>query len=132
MTKLLFASLAFCGLSTIAACSAQVSGARMGTPRPPRDANCDLTVINAQDTANFAKYEQIGILQVSNAEAGKSALDPEIRAKVRPKACALGGDAISVLASGDVQSEGSFRKTSFGGYVVWAKKSDHPAAPQKF
>ncbi len=130
MIKLDLASLF--GLFALVGCGAQASDARVGTPRPPREAQCDLTVIDAMDTANFAKYEQVGIVRVSNAEQGKGPLDPEMRALVRPRACALGGEAISVLASGDAASRNGLRTTAYGGYIVWARKSARPASPQKF
>ena len=120
------------GLFALVGCAPQASDARMGTPRPPREAQCELTVIDAMDTANFTKYEQVGIVRVSNAERGKGPLDPEMRALVRPRACALGGDAISVLASGDATSRNGLRTTAFSGYVVWAMKSAKAAKPQKF
>lgn len=126
------AAAAALSLCSLFACAPQASDARMGTSRPAKDPSCDLTVIDAMDTANFAKYEQVGIVRVSNEEAGTDPMDPKIRAIVRPRACALGGDAISVLASGDARNARSFRTTAFGGYIVWAKKSDKPATPQKF
>jgi hypothetical protein len=107
----------------LAACGAQVSDARIGTPRPARDANCDLDVVSATDMATMAKYEQVGIVRLSNAEQGTDPLDPEVRALVRPRACALGGEAISVLASGDAVSRNGLRETAYAGYVVWAKKT---------
>ena len=132
MRNLYFATAAALSLLAVVGCTPQVSDARMGTSRPAKDPNCDLTVIDAMDTSNFAKYEQVGIVRVSNEEAGTDPMDPKVRAIVRPRACALGGDAISVLASGDARNARSFRTTAFGGYVVWAKKSDKPQAPQKF
>lgn len=130
MLKLILASMF--GFVILTGCGPQAQDARMGTTRPPREAQCELTVIDAMDTANFAKYEQVGIVRVSNAEQGKGPLDPEMRALVRPRACALGGEAISVLASGDATSRNGLRTTAFSGYIVWAAKSAKPATPQKF
>lgn len=119
-------------ISSLLGCAPQASVVRMGAPRPERDEHCDLTVIDTMDMTKLADYEQVGVINVSNAEKGKSALDPDMRALVRPRACALGGDAISVLASGDVTNQSGLHTTAYGGYIVWAKKSTKPATPQQF
>jgi len=126
--ELLFATVVSCALP---ACGTQASDTRIGTPHDAREAHCDLTVINGTDTSNFAKYEQIGVVRISNAPAGTGPLDPQVRELVRPRACALGGEAISVMGSGDVSPNG-FTDSSYAAYVVWAKKGAKSATPQKF
>lgn len=121
--------LALIILSSVA-CGAQTSDARIGTPRAPRAENCELTVINGSDTSNFGKWEQVGVVRLSNAPAGTSPLDPTVRAMVRPRACSLGGEAISVMGSGDAAA--GFSESAYAAYVVWAKKRDVSTAPEQF
>jgi hypothetical protein len=116
----------------LAGCSAEAADARIGTPRPPRDAACALEIVNATDPATFATYEQVGVVRVGNATAGTDPLDPSMRDLVRPRACALGGEAISVMASGDARARRSFRETAYAAYVVWAKKRAPGTPPQRF
>lgn len=128
MNYVFLAGLAAC---VSLSCSTQATDTRIGTPHEAREAQCDLTVINGTDTANFAKYEQIGLVRISNAPAGSGPFDPQVRELVRPRACALGGEAISVMGSGDVSTNG-FTDTSYASYIVWAKKGVKSGAPQKF
>jgi len=129
LPSLLPAALA--AVASIAACAPQLVDVRMGVPRAARAPDCDLTVVSATDMATLAKYDQIGVVNLSNAEAGTDPLAPEVRAIVRPRACAMGGEAISVMASGDITARQSFRTTAYAAYLVWARKSA-AGAPQKF
>jgi hypothetical protein len=104
---------------------------RVGVPRPARAPDCSLDVVAAADLATLARYEQVGVVVLSNAEAGTDPLAPEVRAIVRPRACAMGGEAISIMGSGDVTGPRSFRTTAYASYLVWAKKAA-PGAAQKF
>jgi hypothetical protein len=119
-------------LASVAGCSAEAADARIGTPRAPREATCNLVIVNAMDPATFAAYDQVGIVRVGNASAGTDPLDPSMRELVRPRACALGGEAISVMASGDARARTSFRETAYAAYVVWAKKRASGAASERF
>jgi hypothetical protein len=123
--------LAISFLLVLSACGPETSDTRIGTPRAPREAQCDLKVINGNDTSNFAKFEQVGVVQLANAPAGTAPFDPKVRDMVRPRACALGGEAISVLGSGDVSANG-FTDSAYATYIVWAKKHQVSSAPEKF
>jgi hypothetical protein len=112
------------------ACGAQVADIRMGAPRPAREPACSLDVVTATDMTTIAKYDQVGMVRLTNAEAGSSPMSPEAREIVRPRACAMGGDAISIVASGDIMSP-ALVTSSYAAYIVWAKKAP-AAAPQKF
>jgi hypothetical protein len=126
-TRLLLPVLAF-----TAGCSPQESDARIGSPRPPRADACDLVVVNAMSPTTFNSYEQVGVVRLSNVPAGTDPMDPSVRAIVRPRACALGGEAISVMASGDAVSRNGLRTTAYAAYVVWAKKRALSKGPEKF
>lgn len=112
---------------SIAAC-VQTTDARIGTPHAARPDDCQLRVIDQNDTSNFAVYEQVGVVRVQNAPAGTSPLDPSIRSIVRPRACRLGGEAVSILASGDAYA--GFSKQGYASYVVWARKTASAANTQ--
>jgi hypothetical protein len=115
--------------SLVAGCAPEVQDLRMGVARPGRPPTCDLDVVTA-DATMLSKYEQVGVIQLSNAP-GDDPLSAEARDQVRPRACALGGDAISVMASGNVGSRVGIHVGTFRSYVVWAKKS-RASSPQKF
>jgi hypothetical protein len=55
-----------------------------------------------------------------------------VRLIVRPRACALGGEAISIMASGDAVSPTGLRTTAYVAYIVWAKRQSSVQAPQNF
>jgi hypothetical protein len=75
------------------ACAPQLDDMRMGVARPPRAPDCSLDVVSPMEMATLQKYEQVGVIRLSNEEAGTDAMSPQARALVRPRACALGGDA---------------------------------------
>jgi hypothetical protein len=118
-------------VASAAACSAQATDSRFGAPRPAREPTCNLEIIDATASSTFAGYDQVGVVRIGNAPAGTDPLDPSLRDMVRPRACALGGEAISVLTSGDARVRSGFRDTAFAAYVVWAKKRA-AATPQRF
>jgi hypothetical protein len=126
----LFALVVFAGAF---ACAPTVQGMRMGATRPPRPPDCSLDIVSATDFATIQKYEQVGVVVLSNEEAGTDPMSPQARAIVRPRACALGGEAISLMGSGNVKNPTSpLPTTAFGSYVVWAKRAAPGSAPQKF
>jgi hypothetical protein len=116
----------------LAACAPTVADIRTGVPRPPRDPACSLDVLNPTDMATIMRYDQIGVVRLANEEAGTSPMSPEAREIVRPRACAMGGNAISVMASGDIMARTAPVTRAFAAYIVWAKKAPASAAPQKF
>jgi hypothetical protein len=52
-----------------------------------------------------------------------------VRDVVRPRACALGGEAISVLGSGDMMR--GLNQQATASYIVWAKRGAG-STPLKF
>jgi hypothetical protein len=118
-------------LSSLAfmACS-DISSVRVGVPRSARGDTCDLDVISS-DMSTFAQYEQVGIVTLSNA-SGTDPMSPEARALVRPRACALGGEAIAVMSSAGLKNGFGMTVGSLRSYTVWAKRTTGPATPQKF
>jgi hypothetical protein len=114
-----------------AACAPVINDMRMGTPRAPREPTCSLDIVPPTDLATIQKYEQVGIVHLSHEEAGTDPMAPSARELVRPRACAMGGEAISIMASGNILSP-ALTTSAFGAYLVWAKKPSPSAAPQKF
>jgi hypothetical protein len=130
---LVVATFALATFAGAVACTPTVQGMRMGATRPRRAPDCSLDIVSPTDFATIQKYEQVGVVVLSNEEAGTDPMSPQARAIVRPRACALGGDAISLMGSGNVRNPTSpLPTTAFGSYVVWAKRAAPGAAPQKF
>jgi hypothetical protein len=80
----------------LAACAAMSADERIGDPRPARDASCEITWVSIDDSPATTRDE---IAFVHLAGIGPNALDANARERVRQKACSLGGDAASVVAS---------------------------------
>jgi hypothetical protein len=108
---------------------------KLGTPRSPRGTSCELTLVSQSDTwpggKYYAEYEMVGIVEVyvesTNAEPG----DPEVKSEVKPRACALGGELLALIASSGLHNR--FGKPIPGRtfqFQVLAKKST--AAPQTY
>jgi hypothetical protein len=116
----------------VSACAPQVDDMRMGVSRSPREPTCTLDVVNATDVGTITKYDQVGMVRLSREEAGTDPMAPAAREIVRPRACAMGGEAISIVMSGDVMNRTGIGSTAFAAYIVWAKKPAAGAAPQKF
>jgi hypothetical protein len=78
---------------------------RIGTPRPARGDTCELTLVSPSDTwpggKYYPAYETIGLVNVDadgdNAQPG----DPDVKQKLRPQACALGGELIALVTSNE-------------------------------
>jgi hypothetical protein len=95
-----------------------LSELRTGLPRPGRPPTCALEVI---PSASSSDREPAGTVQL---RIGRD-LDPlseEVRAVMRPRACAMGGDAVTVLVS----------QRGYVVFQVWAPRATAPAAPQRF
>jgi hypothetical protein len=76
------------------------------------------------------EYEQIGVVSIG-ADEGTNALSEEIRQLVRPRACGMGGEVISLLASGTGSTYGGYAQQDIV-FTVWARRAAQPAAPQRF
>ncbi|MFI5301588.1 MAG: hypothetical protein ACHREM_26160 [Polyangiales bacterium] len=90
--------------------------ATIGTPRPPRAADCALQVVT-RDGAKAAGLEQVGVVSLSAPRDAKP-FEESIRKRVQPKACAMGGEAVSLTGAG-----GGFGPIGQGiAFAVWAKR----------
>ena len=111
---------------------------------PPRPADCALEIIavDAEDMMPGARfgaggqYQMIGVVSVG-LPRGTDVLAEEVRALVRPRACAMGGEVVSLLATGD---NGHFLITGRSittivqtevGFTVWGARAAEPAS-QRF
>jgi hypothetical protein len=83
-----------------AACGPNVSEMRL-VAATPRAADCDLNFLQVTmaDVAPGGKYEILGHVTLSE-QGVQDPLKEEYRAVVRPRACAMGGEAVAILASG--------------------------------
>jgi hypothetical protein len=99
-----FILLVICALVACAA-PAQTTVQRMGLPRPPRGDNCDLTLVTSSDTWPGGKYypefETIGIVNVNADNDNAQPSDPDVKQKLKPQACSLGGELIALISSNE-------------------------------
>ncbi len=124
-------------LLTLVACGPAVGEVRVHT-RPEKPATCELQMVevSAADMGPDGKFgptgemEMIGSVMIG-AKEGTDAMADEIKALVRPRACAMGGDAISLLASGTGSNRKGFGQQNIV-FTVWGKRAAKAAAPQKF
>jgi hypothetical protein len=117
---------------------AAVGEVRMGAPHPAKVADCPLEFVSvsAGDMAPGAKfgsggkYEMIGAVNLG-ADEGTDPMSEEIRKLVRPRACGMGGEVVSLLASGSAQYRGQLRAQQNISFTVWGPISAHQG-PQRF
>lgn len=129
-----------CLLLALAACGggAAVGEMRTGLPHASRPADCQLELVSvtAGDMAPGAKfgsggeYEMIGMVTIG-ADAGTDAFSEKMKQLVRPRACGMGGEIVSLLASGSDANAYGHPQQSIA-YTVWAKRSAAPSGPQAF
>jgi hypothetical protein len=94
-SRTLFAIPLLC-LLLAAACTPDVGTVRVGPMAPPRPVDCPLELVDISPTAGIpAGLELLGYVRVIH-EAGKEPIDPEVLKLVKPEACKLGGDRVSV------------------------------------
>ena len=114
-------------------CGASATSSNVGVARPPRGANCDLTLISPSDVYPGAKYadtyEMIGMVSV-DAKTGAQATDPEVKEQVRGRACEMGGDLIGLASSTTQRSRVGVELGQSLNFAVYAKKLT--SAPQKY
>jgi hypothetical protein len=121
-----------------AGCAPAVADVRTGAPHPAKAASCPLEFasVSAGDMAPGAKfgsggkYEMIGMVSIG-AKEGTDAMSEEIRKLVRPRACAMGGEVVSLLATGAAQYRGQFSAQQNISFTVWGPISAHQG-PQRF
>jgi hypothetical protein len=129
------------GLALVVGCSASASTIT-GVAHSPRGPDCDLTLISPSDVYPGAKhandYEVVGLVWVTG-KPGAQATDPEVKEKVRPKACGMGGEFIALIgttplwgldASTTQRSQASVEMGQKLKFTVYAKRMI--TAPQKY
>ncbi len=111
---------------------------------PARPANCELELVSIQpdDMApghrfgGGGQYQMIGAITLGLTQ-GTDVMSEPIRALIRPRACAMGGEVVSLLATGDA---GHYAITSTSittvtqtdaAFTVWGPRAA-PSGPQKF
>ena len=115
-------------VSSAVACT-DVSTVRMGAVAAPRPLDCSLELIQADPASGVpAGLELLGYVRVIHEE-GKSPNDPEVLRMVKPEACKLGGEEVSVGMS--MNFTNGLRSGSSLTYAVWHHKTA-PGKPMKF
>jgi hypothetical protein len=95
-----------------------------GTPRRAKPDDCPIRVVTYA-AARAQGYEQVGILSMT-APTGTDPYDDSIRRRVQPRACAMGGEAVTLMGAG-----GGFGPIAPQGvaFAVWAKGSEGSRQP---
>ena len=127
--SLLFSVLALGAL----ACGPSVGEAHL-VSAAPKPASCDLDFleVSIQEVSPGAKYEILGHVVLSQ-EGIRDPLAPAYRAKVRPRACAMGGEAVAILMTGTAAPTVLSTGGTTVDYAILRKRVE-PArtAPKKF
>lgn len=134
MTRMFVLLLA---LLTLAACGPAVGEVR-SLARPPKPEGCPLELVEVgpadmQPGAAFGadgQFEQIGIVSIG-ASVDTDAMSDEIRNIVKPRACAMGGDAVSLLASGTGANRRGYAQQNIA-FIVWGRRMEKAAPPRDF
>ena len=129
LVSLVFLTLATGGL----ACGPSVGEARL-VSAAAKPASCDLDFLQLeiQDMAPGAKYEVLGHVVLSE-EGIRDPLAPAYRDKVRPRACAMGGEAVAILMTGtNAPAALSTGGTTIDYAIVRKRTAPSPAKPAKF
>lgn len=113
-------------------CGPKVSEVRTAS-YPPREENCALEFVKvdmADVSSQEGKWEMIGQIVLQ----GLGEQDPfaeEARAIVRPRACAMGGEAVGIVLHATSHGVLSSAGTAIN-YGVLRKRGGPPSEPQKF
>lgn len=123
LLALLFATAA-CGSS-----SPHVSTMRTGGLFPARAADCQLVLQpGAVDGQMMLTHDVVGMLSIDGADANEPPNSPRLLALLKPQACALGGEVVTVGMSANYTYPGTLHgDDSRHMYMVLRKKSDAPA-----
>jgi len=119
------------GMALLFACGPRISEVRL-VPTPARAPECQLEFIKLDMmdlSSSTGTWQVIGY--VSLADIGKQ--DPFAepnRALVRPRACAMGGEAVSIMNS--ATNEGLVTDGSRTNYAVLAHRTTDAEAPKTF
>jgi hypothetical protein len=115
----------------LAGCGPNVTEART-VNAPARDENCSLEFIKANMTelsSGTGEWELLGQI-VLQEEGIQDPFAERYRAIVRPRACAMGGEAVAIVMT--ATSEGLTTSGSATSYGVLRKRSTEPAQPTSF
>lgn len=122
----LSSSLTLLGLT---GCEPAVSTVRTGSVAPSRPLDCPLELIDAPPSGGIPPgLELLGFVRVGHDE-GRAPNDPEVLKMVKPEACKLGGEEVSVGMSANYTN--GYRSGSTHSFMVWRHKVA-AAGPQKF
>ena len=100
------------------------SSTPIGTTAPHLSKYCPLEFLTAPPAPNLQLVGYVNVVHV----AGTPPDDPSMLAAVKPEACWLGGDKVSVA----VPVTDPLRVRAVTGYMVWRTSLGAPAAPKKF
>ena len=116
-------------IATFAAgCGAHIGEVRIGSPHPARPVDCNLEFVTMQaiDTEPGSKFgpngdlEKVGTVLI----AAKKDIDPmsnNTHLLVRPRACRMGGEVVSLLATDNsVSNNGKPQENIL--YTVWGRR----------
>lgn len=115
-------------LGVLSACGPVVGSARVGAGAPPRPADCSLELV--EELLAGADYEQVGTVTVARAPEEARSTDASMLLLIKPEACALGGERVTVMNSGTAMDSMAVT-SSYHRYLVWKKKGPS-AEPKKF
>jgi hypothetical protein len=115
----------------LAGCGPNVSEVRTVTA-PPRESNCSLQFIKInmnELSAGTGEWEILGQI-VLQEEGVRDPFAERYRAIVRPRACAMGGEAVAIVMS--ATSQGLTTSGTATSYGVLRKRTDASAKPTTF
>ena len=111
-----------------AGCTQNISETRMKS-FPPHAKDCELQVLSGMPYGGeSAVWDLAGVVTVGDL-GSPDPFSVENKKIVRPRACAMGGEALSIMAS---QNSTAVASGSSVSYMVWRKRSAQGASPQKF
>jgi hypothetical protein len=112
-------------------CGPSVSEVRM-VNYPPREQDCSLEFVRVdmkELSDGAGPWELIGHVILSQ-EGTRDPFAEEYRAVVRPRACAMGGEAVAIVTTGT--AEGVMTTGTTISYGVLRKRGSKPEAPTTF
>ena len=125
-------------LCALGGCGPAVGEARMGAPHAALPPTCKLefVAVSAGDMAPGARfgsggqYELIGSVMIG-ADEGTDAMSEGIRKLVRPRACRMGGEVVSLLATGSGSNDYGHAQQNIA-FTVWGPRSASSSQPRPF
>lgn len=114
--------------------SLNVSTMRAGGMHPAKPANCPLELhTEAMDGQMMTAYEPVGFVVVSGANDGEPPNAPRLLELIKPQACTLGGDIVTIGMSANMTYPGTMHgDDSQHTYMVLRKKVVGESTTQKF